>query len=510
MTYLAAIVKGLENDFNITINSDYYHKTIINGVRFLNDSDISATHLTPNILYLADYKKMKNTTVYGTVLYVCCNGEKSHNATISIDEDINLIDIYNSISDVIQSHNLIEQKKNILYSDLHSGTSLDKILKEAYNVIDSPIVLLDTSYTVLAFYPQIIDDYFFDTKGQRKTLNIERITKMEETKITELIQHSVYPFIVDLEDMPCPCVFESIRIKHSVVGYIFVRCSHKKLSDDELDYVHVLTQAISIQLQKDDTYSNPYGIKYELFFKDLFLNHYDNETDIKNDLKKLGIQPKKYYFFVTCGLIEQQTKIVSSTYYCMQLNSIFDNSINHVHGNYFATLISTDEFNEDSSINLLRFESFLKLNKMKGATSYLFENLLDAPIFYEQALNHLKYKLTRYDENPIEFYSDYFLTHLVLSSTNSTAVNASIHPSILQMKKYDEVNNTEYLKTLRTYIAQNRNAPATAKALFIHKSTLFYRFSKMETLFKIELNNPDLLFAYEYSIKLLKIFKSDY
>ena len=73
------------------------------------------------------------------------------------------------------------------------------------------------------------------------------------------------------------------------------------------------------------------------------------------------------------------------------------------------------------------------------------------------------------------------------------------------MKEYDEIHHSDYYETIVTYFKNNRSAPATAKSLFIHKSTLFYRFDKMKQLFLIDLTNQDYLFAYEFSIKLLEI-----
>ena len=75
------------------------------------------------------------------------------------------------------------------------------------------------------------------------------------------------------------------------------------------------------------------------------------------------------------------------------------------------------------------------------------------------------------------------------------------------MKKYDQENDTEYLNTLQTYIKKNRSAPAAAEALHIHKSTFFYRLEKMKSLFNIDVSNPDNMFAYEISLKILDISK---
>jgi DNA-binding PucR family transcriptional regulator len=142
---------------------------------------------------------------------------------------------------------------------------------------------------------------------------------------------------------------------------------------------------------------------------------------------------------------------------------------------------------------------------MKAAISYSFTNLLHANIYASQAIEQLKYNLIRYDENVTYNYSEFYFTHLFYLSNRQDEMKASIHPAIKLIYRYDKKKKTEYLKTLTTYLKCNRNAPETAKALFIHKSTLFYRFSKMKDLFHINLEDSNDLFSYEYSIKLLSL-----
>jgi DNA-binding PucR family transcriptional regulator len=53
------------------------------------------------------------------------------------------------------------------------------------------------------------------------------------------------------------------------------------------------------------------------------------------------------------------------------------------------------------------------------------------------------------------------------------------------------------------YFSCGRNMTRTSNALFIHKTTLFYRFERMEKLVGPFLQQPKRLFLYEYSLHLL-------
>ena len=77
----------------------------------------------------------------------------------------------------------------------------------------------------------------------------------------------------------------------------------------------------------------------------------------------------------------------------------------------------------------------------------------------------------------------------------------STRTSVFQ--QYDREHQTQYIQTLMAYFSCGRNMTRTSNALFIHKTTLFYRFERMEKLVGPFLQQPKRLFLYEYSLHLL-------
>jgi sugar diacid utilization regulator len=507
MNTLGQIIDKLEKKYEITIHGECHENDFIKGIRFLSNDDIQLTYLTPNLLYLADYSQFKDVTVYGNILFVN-TALPLKEEVLYIKENIDLFDLYNTISDLLSKYDRIIQSKQALFSVLHAGNGLDDLLRTAYRFLENPIIVLDTSYTILNSFPLIEDidnDGDFTVRHNRTSIKKEYVDNMKNEKLSEEIMHSLYPFSKFISRLGYTCIFESIRIQHSVVGYIFIRCVNKEISDDELEYIHILAQMISVQLQKDDTYQNPFALQHDIFFKNLLSSHFDTQEEIKQAIIELKMKPQTKYFFIVSGFVDVRHKRLPSNYYWIQLNSIFRNALTNIDGNYFITLVSSNDYNKYLSSIKTRFDSFLKMNLMKAAISYSFTNLLHANIYASQAIEQLKYNLIRYDENVTYNYSEFYFTHLFYLSNRQDEMKASIHPAIKLIYRYDKKKKTEYLKTLTTYLKCNRNAPETAKVLFIHKSTLFYRFSKMKDLFHINLEDSDDLFSYEYSIKLLSL-----
>ena len=77
------------------------------------------------------------------------------------------------------------------------------------------------------------------------------------------------------------------------------------------------------------------------------------------------------------------------------------------------------------------------------------------------------------------------------------------YEKLLDLVQSDKVQNTEYIKTLRTYLEHNLNTVQSAKSLFIHRSTFLYRLERIRTILETDLEDADELFYLNLSLRLL-------
>ncbi|AZT89502.1 PucR family transcriptional regulator [Caldicellulosiruptor changbaiensis] len=76
------------------------------------------------------------------------------------------------------------------------------------------------------------------------------------------------------------------------------------------------------------------------------------------------------------------------------------------------------------------------------------------------------------------------------------------------LKKYDEENQTELLKTLEVFLDENCNMVHSAKKMFIHRSTLMYRLKKIEEILGIEISNSENRFNLKLALEVNKFLDS--
>lgn len=134
-------------------------------------------------------------------------------------------------------------------------------------------------------------------------------------------------------------------------------------------------------------------------------------------------------------------------------------------------------------------------------TSNMFSSLWDLPAAYEQAIAAIeagerlrKAKIAKVTDTFYRF-EDYYLYHMLSNSLrtqqdvfrNSFAVNA-----IRQLKEYDEKHKTRILEILYTYLSNDRNATETCAIIHMHRNTILYHISKVETILGVSLEDEDV------------------
>lgn len=97
--------------------------------------------------------------------------------------------------------------------------------------------------------------------------------------------------------------------------------------------------------------------------------------------------------------------------------------------------------------------------------------------------------------------SDIYLLERCISELPANMVCS---PEIVAIYKYDNSHHSEYFHTLKTYLNNNMQPVATAKELFIHRTTFLYRLNKMQEKFHLKLDNPQKRLMYQLSIALLE------
>lgn len=73
------------------------------------------------------------------------------------------------------------------------------------------------------------------------------------------------------------------------------------------------------------------------------------------------------------------------------------------------------------------------------------------------------------------------------------------HPALDTLIHYDREKGAELYQTLRVFTKCGFNKAHTSEQLFLHRNTVNYRISQIESICKIDLSTTELLFSMQLS-----------
>lgn len=104
----------------------------------------------------------------------------------------------------------------------------------------------------------------------------------------------------------------------------------------------------------------------------------------------------------------------------------------------------------------------------------------------------------------IHYFSQVAMTYILEQATKRLPGTMLCHEGLLELKKHDEENQTQYMETLRVYLEQHLSATQAARELFIHRSTFLYRLDRIREILQSDLDDPEEIFYLELSFRLLE------
>ncbi len=519
MAHLSNIISELEKKFHTSIENHMGNMPDIDAICFLKGNCYRQSFPQKNVLYAEYTRQLKDDLSqlraipelqYSPLLLI--GGTMPEGTSVPgvlhTPDELPLMEVFNTVQEEILRYHRLKDKREELFHSLHSGYGLSSLAHVAHSFLGNPITICDTSFSIIAASPAISDKQNLEEKCGRLYLREPYFQNMLKKKIVEHIYTSTQPYLTMLDEY-YPWVFQPVRIHHAAVGYICVRGTVRPFTEDDLEFINIFAQMVSIEMQKDATYVHPTGQNYEYFLTELLDGHLSRTDYIIPYLIRLGRPLAPYY---TLMLLLRDSEQRQSQYFKShydQLLSILPGCMVALFRGELTVLLPSSTHEPFSEYSLERFQTFLKLNQMQACISYSYTNIGESTVYYQQVreLADMVSKDESRKSQPMVYYKDCFFEHLLQQLSNKRMLKASVHPDILHILDYDQQNNTEYATTLHTYLTYNQNATLTAAKLHIHKSTFFYRLGKMQDLFNLNLNDTSLLFAYDYSFRVLQFLQ---
>lgn len=470
-----------------------------------------------HIIYLGSVENLPSPSTAGEFTILCFgkpfNSSLYKNVSFRIlylkSEDLpSVSEIFNTIQDALLGIQQINSGLHMLINSFFQEQGLQYLLDTAYEVFGNPLFVIDNSYKYIAVSSGLIADTVFASEENKNGyISDEGIKFIRDNKFDELIRKQNAP-ISFMNPYHNKCMMaDSITINNIEVGHIMSYELDQKFSEFDNVLLHRIGRIISMELQKNSFFNANKGIMYSYFLADLLDNPEHNYSSVKERLALMGYQLHEDQYILTIPSRSYYNSEAKLSVIVNQLHLILQKSIYTIYQNCIVVLISYKRSSGINEFELQKLLEFLDSNQLVAGMSNFFENLQDARRFYLQSLKAIELGEKLLINQPIYYYSDYYIFHIFEMCEKEEEIRFFIHPSMMKLRYYDLEHKTDFLNTLHEYLESPGQPTQISKRLHIHKNTLLYRMDKIRTIMDCALESGDEYMTMGLSYKIMKYLK---
>ena len=178
------------------------------------------------------------------------------------------------------------------------------------------------------------------------------------------------------------------------------------------------------------------------------------------------------------------------------------------HGNSVVSFIDLDELDQKlpyrEAIQAV-IEPFIGTMGMKAGMSDPVADILQARLYYLEADAALENGPLYEPEESIFEFQDHVLEDMIVNSMGEFPIELLCPAGLRSLMAHDEKSATSYMETLACYLENNTSVTATARKLYVHRSTLLERLSRIRRELDMDLDNADVQLRLRMLLKAMQI-----
>lgn len=440
---------------------------------------------------IADDLSLSSSTVYLHQMdahrVFCSNGQ---DFMILQCDDINMV--LNSILDAFEYYN---DWANELTRQIKSGCTIETVLEAGHKLLQRYLVLADPTFLIYQTYgpEQLLQPFPLYKKAlKEKMLPLDVLMMINQENAIRIPELPSYE--VAVPSMKINTIVSNLFSYSSHNGWLITHNTSCTYSQSEKDLQDAYAELLQTWLAFNES------TRQKTNREEVFRNLLDGKEPGENDLNRLAVfhwmpnDVKQVY------VISADTQNTNIFYAIIRSFERFNPSgFIFLYGEELVYIVNCmlidEQEHERNMINVLSQSSCL------AGRSERFTSLGELQRHYNSAKVALKYKQKK--AGPIIDLNQSILPYLSSLITQNSVFQVR-HPIIEILNSYDEKHSAQLCETLRVFLENKCSYEKTRNELFIHRSTLLYRISRIQELTGFDPDDYETCLQLEISFMLDK------
>ncbi len=368
---------------------------------------------------------------------------------------------------------------------------VDQILQAAHELFGCPVLFTDEFFRVSSLCPNhATGNEEWDYIVQHKMMNQDRILAiMDEFLSGEKPFYKIF-YANTGSCAELPRIMGELVREDAVYGHIFVFLGDTPLQDDDFEIVQLLLDAISIKIDSRVRGMSKWNLAMTTKLQDLLTSDTPPHlVDLACDILSKGILGD--YAILATPIGPKASQKAFAEYAVSQLQQIYRNVISVIHNRVIVTLIGEVKshggprvLRPDTNSFIRQIFQYFREHDLVSGLSDRFSDIRQVYPHYRQAeLTARLAEETGFQEPAV--FMDFMPLPMFSAALQQEDATVFLHPSLMELKQYDQEHGTEYYETMRVFSLTMHNRDATADQLSIHRNTLLYRLNRISELFDL-------------------------
>lgn len=393
------------------------------------------------------------------------------------------------------------------FHDLLQCRSLQELLDTCRRRLQSPLILADLTFHVLAITPDAsIEDPRWVQINQERCLPLNIVN----ISLYQSALRSGTP-VLSTDSTGLPIVRCAVAQEGKLIGYLLCPGYGGVPSQEHLDLMSILSDLCALRMQKDLHYAEYPEDMLEFFISDLLNGAITDEQKILDRCRFFQWNLKMPYRVLTIRPLRKADADQGEDYLVLErhrqdLQRHFPEATVFLYGSQIKLVIHVYDQTTQDALILGEVAAVLHQNGLVAGVSRTAYHLRNLSGRHQQAMKAIQMGMLLDGAGPLFYYDTYSVYHCLELCASQMSLLQLCHSAVLKLESYDRKNGTELLGTLHAYLSCHRNLSEAASSLYIHRNTLSKRLDKINDLISVDFGDAETVFHLMFSYRILEYY----
>ena len=382
----------------------------------------------------------------------------------------------------------------------HAG--MERLLQVTSEFLQNPLTVIGLDFTFVAeagskYLPpraRLYTDEGLNVEYVNALLQNETYREMADTHETVM-----FPAYIS----GCRSMNRNLFVDEKATHRLILTECRVEITQGVICVLDILSEKLEFLLAHEEEETDP-DRDIEQIFVRVLSDRTADYMQISRELSELGWGGNHEYMCLILQITYLNQQNLSTKAICRYIKKKLGDSVSFLYQDEIVVFFDLTRLGMNQEEVAGKLVYFIRDTYLKAGYSRVMTGHMNLRRQYVQAKTALDVGSRKKPYLWIHYFSQVAMTYILEQATRRLPGTMICHEGLLELKKHDEENQTQYMETLRVYLEQHLSATQAARELFIHRSTFLYRLDRIREILQSDLDDPEEIFYLELSFRLLE------